>query len=304
MGVMSYLASPLWLLFLLAGMSLALHAYLVPPDYFLDQWSLFPDWPRIDPERAMALFGICMLVLYLPKLLGLAAFLRERAARGLRFVSFFGLVAELLLSALVAPVMMLVQSSAIAQILTGRDSGWAAQARDADRVPWPLLWRFHRRHMLAGLVLAGAAGAISWRLLAWMSPALLGLVLAVPLSAFMGSARAGQRLARLGLLVTPEERHPPSLATAAEREAEALRAHAAAPRDLCGLLADPDALVRHLAWLDQPTGRRRGEPDSALAGALLKLADGYGPDALDAREAFAVMCSPATLAGLARERGR
>ena len=82
MGVMSYLASPLWLLFLLSGMSLALHAYLVPPDYFLDRWSLFPDWPRIDPERAMALFGICMLVLYAPKLFGTAAFLRERDSRG------------------------------------------------------------------------------------------------------------------------------------------------------------------------------------------------------------------------------
>ena len=77
---MSYPSSPLWLLFLLAGMSLALHAYLVPPDYFLDRWSLFPDWPRIDPERAMALFGLCMLVLFAPKLLGTAAFLGERAA--------------------------------------------------------------------------------------------------------------------------------------------------------------------------------------------------------------------------------
>ena len=84
MGVMSYLASPLWLLFLLSGMALALHAYLVPPDYFLDRWSLFPDWPRIDPERAMALFGICMLVLYAPKLFGTAAFLRSRDSRGLR----------------------------------------------------------------------------------------------------------------------------------------------------------------------------------------------------------------------------
>ena len=92
MGVMSYLASPLWLLFLLSGMSLALHAYLVPPDYFLDRWSLFPDWPRIDPERAMALFGICMLVLYAPKLFGLAAFLRERASRGVRVTTVFGLV--------------------------------------------------------------------------------------------------------------------------------------------------------------------------------------------------------------------
>ncbi len=113
MGVMSYLASPLWLLFLLSGMALALHAYLVPPDYFLDRWSLFPDWPRIDPERAMALFGICMLVLYAPKLFGTAAFLRSRDSRGLRVRSVFGFLAELILSALVAPIMMLVQTSSV-----------------------------------------------------------------------------------------------------------------------------------------------------------------------------------------------
>ena len=236
MGVMSYLASPLWLLFLLSGMSLALHAYLVPPDYFLDRWSLFPDWPRMDPERAMALFGICMLVLYAPKLFGTAAFLRSRDARGIRIATVFGLLTEILLSALVAPIMMLVQTSSVAQILTGRDSGWNAQARDSDRVPWSLLWRFHQRHMIVGIVLAIAAGAISWRLLAWMSPALLGLVLAVPLSAFMGSAAIGRGLARMGLLLTPEERTPPALAAAAEAEAEALRARADAPEGLGDLL--------------------------------------------------------------------
>ncbi len=302
MGVMSYLASPLWLLFLLSGMSLALHAYLVPPDYFLDRFSLFPDWPRIDPERAMALFGLCMLVLYAPKLLGTAAFLRHRDSRGLRGATVLGLVAELLLSALVAPIMMLVQTSAVVQILTGRDSGWKPQARDSDRVPWPLLWHFHRRHMIAGALLAVAAGAISWRLLAWMSPALIGLVLAVPLAAFMGSAAAGRALERRGILLTPEERDPPALAAAADAEAEALRARGRVPDGLPGLLADPRALARHLAWLDPPTSRRPGEPDAALGSALLKLSDGLPLDRLDARETFAVLASPATLSGLAPER--
>ena len=148
-------------------------------------------------------------------------------------------MAELLLSALVAPIMMLVQTSAVVQILTGRDSGWNPQARDSDRVPWPLLWRFHRRHMIAGALLAVAAGAISWRLLAWMSPALIGLVLAVPLAAFMGSAAAGRALERRGILLTPEERDPPALAAAADAEAEALRARGRVPDGLPGLLADP-----------------------------------------------------------------
>lgn len=299
MGVMSYLASPLWLLFLLAGMSLALHAYLVPPDYFVNRWSLFPDWPRIDPVRAMALFGICMLVLYVPKLLGTAAFVVSRDARGLRGRTFLGLLAEILLSALVAPVMMLVQTGSILQIVTGRDSGWRAQARDADRVPWSLTWRFHRRHVLIGILLAGAAGAISWRLLAWMSPALIGMVLAPPLSAFMGNAGAGRALRRLGMLVTPEERATPAIATAAVAEATGLRRGATpAPETLSALLADAPALNRHLAWLDPVTSRRAGEPDAALATALLKLQDQLPLDRLDAKETFAVLASPATMATL------
>ena len=87
------------------------------------------------------------------------------------------------------------------------------------------------------------------------------------------------------------------------REAEALRARAAPPEGLAGLLADPEALARHLAWLDPPTARRPGEPDAALANALLKLADGFGPDALDARETFAVMCSPADARRASRRSG-
>lgn len=299
MGVMSYLASPLWLLFLLAGMSLALHAALVPPDFFPDRFSLFPDWPRIDPERAMALFGLCMLVLFLPKILGTAAFIGERAAGGLRLRAVFGLVAEILLSALVAPIMMLVQTSSVIQILTGRDSGWGNQARDSDRVPWGVLWRFHQRHMLIGILLAVAAGAISWRLLAWMSPALVGLVLAVPLSAFMGNARVGRGLARLGLLLTPEERHPPAIAGAADRVADDLRARAHPPADLTGLLADRAALARHLAWVDGPTSRPRGTADAALASALLKLDDALPLDRLDTKEAYAVLAAPSVLGRLA-----
>ncbi len=298
MGVMSYLASPLWLLFLLSGMALALHAALVPPDYFLDRWSLFPDWPRIDPERAMALFGICMLVLYAPKLLGTAAFLRGPESRGLRLRTILGFLTELILSALVAPIMMFVQTSSVIQILTGRDSGWNPQARDSDRVAWPLLWRYHYRHVLAGVLLAVAAGAISWRLLAWMSPALLGLVLAVPLAAFMGSAAAGRALARWGCLVTPEERQPPAIAGAAEREARALRMSGRVPGGISELLSDPPALTRHLAWLDPATARRSGEADAPLANALLKLSDGLGPESLDAKETFAVLASQKTLTGL------
>ena len=72
-------------------MLLALHASLVPPNYFPEGWALFPTWPQIDAQRAMMLFGLCMLVLYLPKLLGFITFLgsRSRAACGFARSSAF-----------------------------------------------------------------------------------------------------------------------------------------------------------------------------------------------------------------------
>jgi membrane glycosyltransferase len=157
------------------------------------------------------------------------------------------------------------------------------------------------RHVLVGVLLAVAAGLISWRLLAWMSPALVGLMLAVPLSAFMGSAAAGRGLSRWGLLDTPEEHDPPTIAGAADREAEALRASGRVPGGIDDLLSDPPALARHLAWLDPATSRRTGEPDAPLANALLKFSDGMGPESLDDRETFAVLASPRTLADLRRK---
>ena len=127
-----------------------------------------------------------------------------------------------------------------------------------------------------------------------MSPALLGLVLAVPLSAFMGSAArralaGAPRACSSPPRSAPRRRSPPR----PTREAEALRARAAAPDGLAGPpRRSRRRCARHLAWLDPPTSRRPGEPDAALASALLKLADGLGLEALDARETFAVLASP------------
>ncbi len=291
MGAAAYLASPLWLLFLLVGMALALYADLVPPNYFPDGWALFPTWPQIDAQRAITLFGLCLLALYLPKLLGIAAFLREPASRGQRARAGLDLVVEVLLSALTAPILMLTQTRAVWQILLGRDSGWSAQARDADRLPLRLLWQFHRRHMLVGALLTLAAAAISWSLLAWMSPALLSMLIAVPLGALLGSGAAGAAMARLGLLSTPEERVMPEIARARAEIAADLRRTPPAPQTLTELLAAPEALARHLAWLDARTERQRGEPDPVLAAAWLKITDGMGLGSLDDRQVQALLAS-------------
>ncbi len=290
-GALAYLASPLWLLFLLAGMGLALYANLVPPDYFPNGWALFPTWPQIDAQRAITLFGLCLLLLYAPKLLGLASFLRDPASRGQRLRAPIDILAEVLISALTAPILMLTQTRAVFEILLGRDSGWNAQARDSDRMDWSTLWRFHRRHMAVGVLLATAAGAISWSLLAWMSPALLSMLVAVPLGAFLASNAAGDWMRRRGLLSTPEERAPPAIALAAADAIAGLRTAPTAPDDLAALLGDRAALARHFGWLDARTERSRDEPDPTLAAAWLRVTEGAGLDELDARQSYAILAS-------------
>jgi membrane glycosyltransferase len=302
MGAMSYIASPLWLLFLLSGMILALYAYIVPPDYFAEEWSLFPTWPRIDAERAIALFIASMVVLFLPKLLGTLLHLREPEARGHPIATLVSFLFETVLSALIAPILMLTQSRAVFQILTGRDSGWNVQSRKADRLPWRILFQFHHIHTVVGIALAVAAWAISWSLLAWMSPAVLGLTLSMPVAALISSRRIGLWLKRRGLLITPEERSPPAIAVEADAGVPELELRTGPPPDIHALLTDAAIWQRHLAWLDTWTQRRPGEPDPVLANARLKLADGLDPACFDAAEQYAAISSPSTLEKLRLHR--
>ena len=72
-GIGSYITAPLWLLFILTGILIAVQARFVQPDYFPQGKSLFPQWPVIDPVRAMWMFVGTMALLLVPKLLGCIA---------------------------------------------------------------------------------------------------------------------------------------------------------------------------------------------------------------------------------------
>ena len=81
-GIGSYITAPLWLLFILTGILIAVQARFVQPDYFPQGKSLFPQWPVIDPVRAMWMFVGTMALLLVPKLLGCIAVHAARAASG------------------------------------------------------------------------------------------------------------------------------------------------------------------------------------------------------------------------------
>ncbi len=274
MGIGSYVTSPLWLCFLLAGVLISLQSRFVRPEYFGTAKSLFPNWPQVDPVLAERVFVATMAVLLAPKLLAFVAMLFDPplrrgcggAARGL-----LSLLVETVLGALLAPVAMLIQTGAVIGILAGRDSGWATQKRDDGSVPLREVWRLYRRHAAFGLMLAGIAWSVSPALFLWMTPVLLGLALAVPMAALTASRAAGVALRRLGVLGIPEEQRPPDVVGRAAGLLPEMERFEGG-RGVDRLLADPALRRHHLDAL--PPGRRRGEPlDPALVLGLAKLGD-------------------------------
>jgi len=272
-GIMSYVASPLWLVMLLLGFALSVQAGLHNPEYFPLEFQLFPNWPRFDAPRMLDLFVFCLAVLLVPKLLGfLRAFASFRMHRALGTIEMVGsTVVELLLSALYAPVLMLMQSRSVAEVLLGRDSGWSSQRRGEGHGSWAEAWRIHWGHTLAGVLLAVLFAWLAPKLLPWLTPVLAGMLLAVPLSRLSGSTALGRGLARLGLLCTPEEEQVPAIV---RRRDELLSRARPLPEDGLRVLAEePAHLATHLYVNAPPPPPPRGEPDAPRLTAGQKLHD-------------------------------
>jgi membrane glycosyltransferase len=273
-GIMSYLSSPLWLLMLMIGFALAVQSHLIRPEYFNHDFQLFPTWPRFDVELMMALFWFSMVVLLIPKVLGLIrALMSARLHRGGGGV--IGIAAsfmfEVILSALYAPVLMLMQSRHVFEVFLGRDSGWNPQRRDGGGTTWIDAWHFHKRDMLLACMTAAILWFLSPPLLAWVSPALVGLILSVPLSRASGSVLIGSALSKFALLRTPEEVELPPLVV---RRSELIAKARELPEDgLAYLARNRDARLAHIDGnLPRPVDAP-GRPDPNAFTAQQKLID-------------------------------
>jgi membrane glycosyltransferase len=273
-GIMSYLSSPLWLLMLGIGFALALQSHLIRPEYFNHDFQLFPTWPRFDVELMMSLFWFSMVVLLIPKMAGLVrALTSKRLRRG--GGGLIGLTAsftlEIILSALYAPVLMLIQSRHVFEVFLGRDSGWKPQRRDSGGTTWREAWLYHYRHMLVSCGTAVILWFLSPPLLAWASPALLGLFLSVPLSRASGSVSLGRALSRFALMRTPEEVEPPALVA---RRTELIAQAREVPADGLRYLArNRDARSAHINGNLARPSDPRGYPDANAFTAQQKLID-------------------------------
>ena len=279
-GIMSYLTSPLWLAFLVLTSIETTRLVLWPIDYFPSEHRLFPLWPEWHPEWAIGLLGSTALLLFTPKFLAILDVILTHPRReyGNAGRLTIGVVLEILVSTLLAPIRMLTHSRYVIESLFNVSLAWAGQNRiDETR------WREAIIHQAPGTVIATAwAGFAFWlkpMFFIWSLPVSLPLIFAAPTSVFLSRVSVGQRLRRLGILVVPEELNDfPLLDDVVDERI--------LPPSRTGLSAFEEAVIDpvlnrlHCALARLPRNdKRRGRLHSLRVRCLKE-----GPDALSRRE--------------------
>ena len=201
-GIGHYLTAPLWAMLIVIGLLLTSAGGAFAPS----QWG-----GAAGAERFLAVFGLTMVLLLGPKLLGftLAFFdpwARRRSGGAARMLA--SMLLETVLTTLLAPITMYVQSRGVAEVLAGRDSGWESQRRDDGTLPWPVLARRYGGVTACGVVGGTCALLVSPPLALWMSPVIAGMVLSIPLVALTTAPGPSAWLRGLGLFATAEETAP------------------------------------------------------------------------------------------------
>ena len=211
-GVSAYVVAPMWLALLFSAAMLPLH-----PEWGMWPGATNPAGVEVDPMElaAVGLVTIVSIGLLLgPKVLAYLQMLltpHERARFGGARMAAANLVIETLLSTLVAPLIMLSHSRSLGEVLAGRDSGWAAQAREETDTTPRQAARLHAVDTGVGVLFASAAMASSPMAFLWMTPVIVGLLLAIPLAVMFANGQVGHAVRRAGVLLTPEETSPPQI---------------------------------------------------------------------------------------------
>ena len=130
---MTFLSSPLWLLFLLATLALGVQEPAHPARMFSRSYTLSP-WPHLDPVQA-DLFLVTLGILLIPKLSVSCSVWRARAICRQLGWPFPGLALELCLSALLAPVLMARPIAASIAAILGDNGGWQPQQHGGNGRP-------------------------------------------------------------------------------------------------------------------------------------------------------------------------
>ncbi|MEX2528097.1 MAG: glucans biosynthesis glucosyltransferase MdoH [Gemmatimonadota bacterium] len=172
MGAMGYLSSALWLLLLLGST-----AYVLLPETPAGESSGSQGF-----QAPISLLAVTAGILFLPRVMALMLALgRRSSAFGGSLHLVTGLMVETLFTVVVAPIMMLLHSRFVTEILAGRTVPWHAQDRDGREISWDEAWEAGWEPTVVGMVWAGVTLWHSPFFALWLSPIFVGLLLAIPI---------------------------------------------------------------------------------------------------------------------------
>lgn len=211
LGALAYLASPIWMLFLVIG---AVGLLAAAPELAARPGIAAVSLPSDVQVNPWLLIAVPLGMLFIPKVIGalmIAANGDLRRGHGGFFALIGSTLLEMVYSTLTAPVMMLLHTRFVGEILAGASSGWKPGKRTGEQAAIADVLRAHGGHMLIGLVSAVAIGWASLEALAVASPVIAGLVLSAPLTWAGSSPALGAALGRCRLFLIPEETNPPKV---------------------------------------------------------------------------------------------
>ncbi len=310
MGVMAYLSSPLWLLFLIIStinavdLATSLTAGRARPE---DYTSVFGY--TVEVPAALSLFVFTMLLLFLPKIVSIVVMLGrreevERYGGRVRFV--MSALLEIAASTLLAPVNMMFNAKFVITTLLGQGVSWVTQKRgsDDDGTDWREAIITHWGQTAFGVVWGLSALILLPVFFWWLSPVLAGLVLSIPLSIFLSKAGFGRQAKELGLFLTPEETQPNyELRRLRQNLAECYRhlpplEPLRADYGLMQAVLDPYVNAMHVALLRQ---RRSSEEAREWFAQLRQRLLHEGPESFTTKEKMALLLDADSMIWLHRE---
>lgn len=298
-GVMAYFSAPLWFLFLLLStVLLAVHT-LIPPQYFVHPYQLFPLWPQWHKEWAVVLAGATATLLFIPKMLAALLPLRSDTKPYGGFGKLaLSVAGESLYSMLLAPIRMLFHSQFVAAALAGLHTGWKSPPREDAETTWHEALRQHGWQALLGIVWACGVFWLNHGYVWWLLPVTGALAVSIPISVWSSRVSLGRWLRKAGLFLIPEESTPPP-------EISGVRAYAWATQplrpsqnhDFVSAVVDPidNAIACAAGSHMRPPG---GVAAQAERRERIRVALTRGPEALKPRDKMDLLDDPQLLSQL------
>ena len=260
-GLMGYLCSPLWLAFLLAGSF---------GEYFRQRFLLFSadldDLNAVGNSDAFSLFLLTLILLFLPRVLGVVTSLKRAREFGGAVPLLVGALLENLLSILMAPVLMMFHTFFVLSTILGLQIKWTTQNRTDSGLSFSHCLNWYGWLTVLGLVTGPLAffylGHEAW----WLTPIFSGWILAPLLAWLTSGTRLGLAMKRWRLFLTPEETNPPEELHGLDEDDESgePEEHATSPLWVQALLV-PYVQAVHVSMVRQGASGSADAPLESLA---------------------------------------